>query len=216
MVIDLESFQSITVDGTGLAKVGGGVRLGNLALGLHNQAKRAVPHGTCPGVGIGGHFTHGGYGHDSRLWGLALDSIVGLDVVLANGSYVHTTSTAYPDIYYALRGAADAFGIVTTFYLHTEAAPTTVINWSVSVPGMFVSSNTSANTFMHVQAFAKNSSVIDRKISFGMYMDGETFSIGGTYFGTLDRFHQVVSLHVLPWKFHLSICTILLIDMIMF
>lgn len=51
-------------------------------------------------VGIGGHFTHGGYGHDSRMWGLALDTIVGLDVVLANGSFVHATSTAYPEIYY--------------------------------------------------------------------------------------------------------------------
>ena len=100
MVVDLENFQDINVDTNGVATVGAGVRLGNLALGIYNQAQRALPHGTCPGVGIGGHFTHGGYGYDSRKWGLALDTIVGLDVVLANGSFVHTTSTAYPDLYY--------------------------------------------------------------------------------------------------------------------
>ncbi|KAL9120551.1 MAG: hypothetical protein Q9187_002897 [Circinaria calcarea] len=100
MIIDLESFQDISVDKNGVATVGAGVRLGNLALGIYNQARRALPHGTCPGVGIGGHFSHGGYGYDSRKWGLALDTIVGLDVVLANGSYIHTTSAAYPDIYY--------------------------------------------------------------------------------------------------------------------
>lgn len=102
MTIDLESFQEITLDAKFIAKVGGGVRLGNLALGIYNKnnAKRALPHGTCPGVGLGGHATHGGYGYSSRNWGLALDSITAMDVVLANGSSIHTTPTSYPDIYY--------------------------------------------------------------------------------------------------------------------
>ena len=100
MVIDLQTFQTITLDSNNVAKVGGGVRLGNLAQGIYNQAQRALPHGTCPGVGVGGHATHGGYGYSSRAWGLTLDTIVALDVVLANGTSVHATSTAYPDIYY--------------------------------------------------------------------------------------------------------------------
>ena len=101
MVIDLENFHDISVDANGIAKVGGGVRLGNLALGIYNNnLKRALPHGTCPGVGLGGHATHGGYGYTSRNWGLALDTITGMDVTLANGSNIHTTATAYPDIFY--------------------------------------------------------------------------------------------------------------------
>lgn len=102
MVIDLENFQSISVDANGIAKVGGGVRLGNLALGIYNtnNAKRALPHGTCPGVGLGGHSTHGGFGYSSRAWGLTLDTITALDVTLANGTNIHATSTSYPDIYY--------------------------------------------------------------------------------------------------------------------
>lgn len=103
VVIDLQNLQEISLDANGIAKVGAGVRLGNLALGIYNNnnAKRALPHGTCPGVGLGGHATHGGFGYSSRHWGLALDTIVALDVTLANGTTVHTTSSQYSDIYYA-------------------------------------------------------------------------------------------------------------------
>ena len=192
VIIDLQSFQNISVDAKGLATVGGGVRLGNLATGIYNLAKRALPHGTCPGVGIGGHATHGGYGYSSRTWGLALDSIVGLDVVLANGSFIHATSTAYTDIYYALRGAADSFGIVTTFYLQTQPAPTSVTNWSFSLPNIFSSATTATNALLHIQDFATNASVIDAQLGFGIYMDGTTFSISGTYFGSQSHFTSVI------------------------
>lgn len=193
MVIDLEGFQNITLDATTqIVKVGGGVRLGNLALGIYDQGKRALPHGTCPGVGVGGHATHGGFGYSSRAWGLALDTIVGLDVVLANGSFIHATSTAYPDIYYALRGAADSFGVVTTFDLKTQPAPSTVINFSFSLANMFRSAATLTSTVSHVQTFAQNASVVDRNLGLGMYFDGSGFSISGTYFGSLDNFNNKI------------------------
>jgi FAD/FMN-containing dehydrogenase len=57
---------------TGIVTVGGGARLGNLGLGIYNQGQRALPHGTFPGVGIGGHYTHGGFGYSSRRWGMYL------------------------------------------------------------------------------------------------------------------------------------------------
>lgn len=198
MVIDLENFHDVTVDTTtNIAKVGGGVRLGNMAIAIYNQGKRALPHGTCPGVGVGGHATHGGFGYSSRAWGLTLDTIVGLDVVLANGSFIHATSTAYPSIFYALRGAADSFGVITSFYLKTQSAPVSVVNWSFSLPNMFKSAATLTSTFSHLQSFAQNSSVVDRNLGMGMYMDGSGFSISGTYFGTLDKFNNVIKLELL-------------------
>lgn len=39
-------------------------------------------------------------GYSSRMWGLTVDTIVGLDVILANGSFVHASQTEYPDIYW--------------------------------------------------------------------------------------------------------------------
>jgi hypothetical protein len=197
VVIDLQNFQTINVNSAGVATVGGGVRLGNLATGIYNQAQRALPHGTCPGVGIGGHATHGGYGYSSRAWGLALDSIVGLDAVLANGTIIHANTTSYPDIYYALRGAADSFGIVTTFYLQTQPAPSSVVYFQFSLPNMFSSSATATKTLLHIQDFATNSTVVDRNLGFGIYMDGNGFTITGTYFGDATRFNNVIKTELL-------------------
>lgn len=130
------------------------MRLGNLALSIHAQGNRALPHGTCPGVGIGGHATHGGYGYQSRFWGLALDTIVAMDVVLANGSHIHATATEYPEIYFAMRGAADSFGIITYFYLQTLPAPSVVIYFTASIPATLNNASTATNAFLGLQAMA--------------------------------------------------------------
>ena len=51
----MSNFLQLTVDPTTFhAKLGPGNRLGDVALGLNN-AGRALPHGICPYVGIGGH-----------------------------------------------------------------------------------------------------------------------------------------------------------------
>jgi FAD/FMN-containing dehydrogenase len=55
-----------------------------------------------------------------------------MDVVLADGRFVHVTPTSYPDLYYALRGAADSIGIITTFHLQTQPAPAHVVSYSSS------------------------------------------------------------------------------------
>ncbi|KAI9789690.1 MAG: hypothetical protein M1816_005865 [Peltula sp. TS41687] len=189
MVINLEPLQEITLDTrTGIAKVGGGVRLGNMALGIFNQGKRGLPHGTCPGVGVGGHFTHGGFGYPSRNWGLALDNIVAVDVVLANGSYVHASGTAYPEIYTAIRGAADSFGIVTTFHIQTHPAPDKIINFGFSLPSLLGSARQAADAFLHIQSFAQNASVVDRRLGLGMYITGSNFNVDGMFFGSMDEF----------------------------
>jgi len=101
LVVDLENLNDITVNKTtGIAVVGAGVRIGNLALAVYAQGRRALAHGTCPGVGVGGHFTHGGFGYASRAFGLAMDQIVALDVVLANGSFVRADERQHPDVYW--------------------------------------------------------------------------------------------------------------------
>jgi len=55
VVVDMRNFNTITIDpSSGNAVVGTGNRLGDIALALNNQG-RALPHGTCSYVGIGGH-----------------------------------------------------------------------------------------------------------------------------------------------------------------
>lgn len=100
MMIDLQNFNNVTMESDDGVFVGGGVRLGNMAQTIYDAGKRAMGHGTCPGVGIGGHATHGGYGFSSRTFGLALDQITALDVVLANGTVTTATSENNPDLYW--------------------------------------------------------------------------------------------------------------------
>ena len=118
VVIDMSNFKQLSVDPTTfIATIGPGNRLGDIALGLNN-AGRALPHGTCPYVGIGGHSGtqliilklsfiiffflegYGGYGFTSRKWGLTLDTIQGIEVVLANGTIANVSQTNYPDLFW--------------------------------------------------------------------------------------------------------------------
>jgi len=72
LVVDLRNLGQVTVDpSTGNAVIESGNRLGDISLALGN-ASRALPHGICPYVGIGGHASHGGFGFTSRMWGLTL------------------------------------------------------------------------------------------------------------------------------------------------
>ena len=43
---------------------------------------------------------YGGYGFTSRMWGLTLDTIQSLEVVLANGTIANVSSTNYPDLFF--------------------------------------------------------------------------------------------------------------------
>lgn len=199
MMIDLQSFQNIQLNsGTGVATIGGGVRLGNLADGIFNQGNAALSHGTCPGVGIGGHFTHGGYGHTSRNWGLAMDQIIGADVVLANGTAARVSSSQNPDLFWAIKGAADSIAIVTSFSLQTRPAPSSITYFEFPFTNVFSSKATFRNAFTHLQDVAKNASVVDNKISFGVYLDNYGgFSLSGAYFGSVADFNSKVKTELL-------------------
>ncbi|XP_014551168.1 Glucooligosaccharide oxidase [Bipolaris victoriae FI3] len=194
LVVDLRNFNRVSLDkSTGIVTAGGGVRLGNLGLGIYNQGQRALPHGTYPGVGIGGHYTHGGFGYSSRRWGLALDTIVAMDVILADGRFVHVTPDSYPDLYYALRGAADSVGIITTFYLQTQPAPARVVSYSSNFSSALKSADMAADVILKLQTFVTTSPYVNRNLTLEVYTNvfGD-FIVRGWYFGNLDYFSETV------------------------
>ena len=87
----MTNFNQLSVDpATGNAVIGTGNRLATIVQGLNN-AGRAMAHGVCARVGIGGHASEAGWGPQSRLWGLTIDAIISHEVVLANGTIVNTT-----------------------------------------------------------------------------------------------------------------------------
>lgn len=51
-------------------------------LSLYKQAGRTIPGGSCYSVGVGGHISGGGYGLLSRLQGLTVDWVTGVDILV--------------------------------------------------------------------------------------------------------------------------------------
>ncbi|GAW25912.1 putative FAD binding domain-containing protein [Rosellinia necatrix] len=115
------------------ATIGGGTRLSDVTKKLHDNGKRAISHGTCPGVGIGGHATIGGLGPSSRMWGSCLDHVMEVEVVTADGSIKRASNTENPDLFFALKGAGAGFGIITKFIMKTHPEPGNVIQYSYSL-----------------------------------------------------------------------------------
>ncbi|KUI60846.1 putative FAD-linked oxidoreductase YgaK [Cytospora mali] len=182
LIVHMRNYSSVELDNeTNIAVVGAGVRLGQLAADLFQQGRRAVPHGTIKNVGVAGHFSHGGYGYQSRAWGLALDTIVGLDVVLADGKCLHVTATEHPELFYAFRGAADSFGIITRFYLKTVPAPDRVTLFSYDIEDLVEDVDGATAAFFHIQQFVQHSDIIDRDISFGLYIHDGVWTIWGVF-----------------------------------
>jgi FAD/FMN-containing dehydrogenase len=52
--------------------------------------------------------------------GLAVDNCINFEVVLANGTIVNANATSNPDLFKALKGGSNNFGVVTAFTLLTE------------------------------------------------------------------------------------------------
>ncbi|KAI0835808.1 putative glucooligosaccharide oxidase [Hypoxylon sp. FL0890] len=135
LIIELDRMNSVKVDKeTNIATVNPGARLGHLAVELFAQGNRAISHGTCPGVGISGHVLHGGFGMSSHTRGLALDWVIGMNVLLANGTLVHASETENNDVYWGLLGAGSNFGIVTSYELKTFEPPANITWFVVSLP----------------------------------------------------------------------------------
>ncbi|KAK2811602.1 hypothetical protein FQN50_001944 [Emmonsiellopsis sp. PD_5] len=66
-------------------------------------------------VGTGGLTLGGGLSFFSGLYGLACDNIAKYTVVTAMGLIVEATPTQHPDLYWALRGGTNNFGLVVEF-----------------------------------------------------------------------------------------------------
>lgn len=82
---------------------------------------------------------------------------------------------------------------MTTFYLATKPAPAAVVQWSFNFANIYSSVTTATNAFLHVQDFARNATIIDRNIGFGIYLDAGGLVITGTYFGSLEIFNTQVN-----------------------
>lgn len=171
------------------ATVGGGTLLGDLTKQLHDNGNRAMAHGTCPQVGIGGHATIGGLGPSSRMWGSALDHVEEVEVVLASSTIVRASETENPDILFAVKGAAAGFGIVTELKVRTQAEPSEAVLYTYNIQGG--SSADKAEAFKQWQKLISDPD-LSRKFASQFILTEQLGAIvTGTFFGTQQEYDSL-------------------------
>ncbi|KAF8698239.1 hypothetical protein AX14_001170, partial [Amanita brunnescens Koide BX004] len=192
LVIDTRNMTNITMLSSDIATIETGNRLGDIALALSKHG-RALPHGVCPYVGIGGHASFGGWGYTSRMWGLTIDTIQSLEVVLANGTITTLSNETHPDLFWAMRGAGPSFGITTSITVKTFPEPpiTTIYlyNWSMN-------SSAAAKAISTFQKFAQTNipkeytaeiALIKGKVAGQLQLN-----FTGGWFGPTDKLNDII------------------------
>ncbi|EAW17185.1 FAD-binding oxidoreductase [Aspergillus fischeri NRRL 181] len=74
-------------------------------------------------IGVPGLTLIGGVHYFINKYGFAMDNVVRYEVVLGNGTQVVASANSHPDLFWALKGGANNFAIVTKFTLKTFAIP---------------------------------------------------------------------------------------------
>ena len=135
MMIDLALLRNVRVDPIALtADVSGGSLLGHMdhdtmAYGLVTTA------GTVSHTGVGGLTLGGGFGRVARRFGLALDNVLGVDIITADGEFRRANKDENPDLYWGVRGGGGNFGVVTSFKFQLHPMQRQVVRGRFTFPG---------------------------------------------------------------------------------
>ena len=124
LVIDLSGIKFVRVnieDNT--VRVGGGNVWGEVDHATHPFGL-AVPAGIISTTGVGGLTLGGGVGYLTRKYGLTIDNVLEVDVVLADGSFVTANNERHKDLFWAIRGGGGNFGVVTSFKFQAHPVKT--------------------------------------------------------------------------------------------
>ncbi len=113
LVIDLRAIDHVRVDSERrVAAIGGGALAGQVDRATHPFGL-ATTTATVSSVGVAGFTLSGGIGYLTRKHGLAVDNLVGADVVLADGTLVRAGEGGDEDLLWGLTGGGGNLGVVT-------------------------------------------------------------------------------------------------------
>ncbi|MET7652650.1 FAD-binding oxidoreductase [Streptomyces sp. NPDC005486] len=123
VVVDLRHMCAVTVDPAAEAvRVAGGATMSDLDRACQPHGL-ATTGGRASTTGVGGFVLGGGTGWLDRRFGLAVDNLLGVELVTAEGRQVHASADDNPDLFWALHGGGGNFGIATALTLKLHELP---------------------------------------------------------------------------------------------
>ncbi|WP_328428701.1 FAD-binding oxidoreductase [Streptomyces sp. NBC_00443] len=123
LVIDLRHMRAVTVDPAAEAvRVAGGATMSDLDLACRPHGL-ATTGGRASTTGVGGFVLGGGSGWLDRWCGLAVDNLLGVELVTADGERVHASADENPELFWGLHGGGGNFGVATALTLKLHELP---------------------------------------------------------------------------------------------
>ncbi|KAK8500331.1 hypothetical protein V6N12_068818 [Hibiscus sabdariffa] len=134
VILDMFNLHSIDVDvASETAWVQAGATTGELYYRIAEKSNvHGFPSGVCTTLGIGGHFSGGGYGPLMRKYGLSIDNVIDAQLIDANGRILNRESMG-EDVFWAIRGGGTtSFGIILSWRVKLVRVPPRVTVFTVS------------------------------------------------------------------------------------
>ncbi|MEU6221880.1 FAD-binding oxidoreductase [Streptomyces sp. NPDC047022] len=117
LVVDLRRMHEVTVHpGSASVRVEGGAVMSHLDRATQPHGL-ATTGGRVSTTGVGGFVLGGGSGWLDRPFGLAVDNLLGVELVTSDGSTVLATAEENPELFWALHGGGGNFGVATALTL---------------------------------------------------------------------------------------------------
>ncbi|KAE8664529.1 FAD-binding and BBE domain-containing protein [Hibiscus syriacus] len=133
VILDMFNLHSIDIDmESETAWVQAGATTGELYYRIAEKSNvHGFPSGVCTTLGIGGHFSGGGYGFLMRKYGLSIDNVIDAQLIDANGR-IRNRESMGEDVFWAIRGGGTtSFGIILSWRVKLVRVPPMVTVFTV-------------------------------------------------------------------------------------